>query len=213
MLGPEGQPKNIECESGVQGIHAAAARLEQLKVEAGLGLDAASERWTVAYWLQQWLTTEVKPTLRPRTHEQYASVCKGHLVPALRHKRLRALTPTDVRAYMEGKLEAKLSARTVGNHHIILRRALEIAFRYGYVEKNVARLVSAPRAGRYRVEPLTPDEMRTFLKVSKGHSMEALFVLLSATGMRIGEALGLSWKHIDLDGARFASSTRSTERR
>lgn len=43
--------------------------------------------------------------------------------------------------------------------------------------------------------------MRAFLKVSSEHSLGALFVLLSATGLRVGEALGLSWKHIDLDGA------------
>lgn len=178
---------------------AAAARLEQLKLEAGLGLDVASERWTITYWLEQWLITEVRPTLRPRTYEQYASVCRGHLIPALGHKRLRALTPTDVRAYLQAKLGTNLSARTVGNHHIVLRRALEIAYRYGYVEKNVARLVSAPRATRYRSEPLTIAEMKRFLAASRGHPREALFVLLGATGMRIGEALGLTWKHVDLE--------------
>jgi len=177
---------------------AAIAQMEQLKVKAGLGLDAESERWTVEHWLKSWLDTEVRPTLRPRTHEQYASVCNGHLIPALGYRRVRSLTPTDVRAYMQGKLEAGLSARTVGNHHIILRRALEIAFRYGYVEKNVARLVSAPRARRYKLEPLTPEEMKRFLAACKGHSLEPVFVALGATGMRIGEALGLSWSHIDL---------------
>ena len=180
---------------------AAATRLEKMKADAGIGLDAASERWTVANWLQRWLDTEVKPTLRPRTHEQYASVCKGHLIPAIGHRKLRALTPTDVRAYMQTKLASNLSARTVGNHHIILRRALEIAFRYGYVEKNVARLVSAPRFSRYKAEPLAPGEMKKFLAVCKGHRREALFVILSASGMRIGEALGLSWKHIDLEAS------------
>src|SRR5690606_25826436 len=99
--------------------------------------------------------------------------------------------------YLQAKLGTNLSARTVGNHHIVLRRALEIAYRYGYVEKNVARLVSAPRATRYRSEPLTIAEMKRFLAASRGHPREALFVLLGATGMRIGEALGLTWKHVD----------------
>lgn len=92
---------------------AAVTRLGALKADAGLGLDAASERWTIADWLQRWLDTEVKPTLRPRTHEQYAQVCRKHLIPSLGHLKLRALTPTDVRTYMQTKLEAKLSTRTV----------------------------------------------------------------------------------------------------
>lgn len=198
-LGYRAGGKRYRRRSIVPTQTAATARLEKMRAEAGLGLDAASERWTVGDWLQRWLDTEVKPLLRPRTHEQYASVCRGHLIPALGHRKLRTLTPTDVRAYMQSKLEAKLSARTVGNHHIILRRALEIAFRYGYVEKNVARLVSAPRSRRYKVEPLTSEEMKQFLAACQGHPLNPLFVVLSATGMRIGEALGLSWKHIDLE--------------
>lgn len=178
---------------------AAISELERLKAQAGLGLDIEAEQWTLEYWLKRWLDTEVRPMLRPRTHEQYASVCYGHLIPTLGHRRLRSLTPTDVRAYMQAKTEGGLSARTVANHHIILRRALEIAFRYGYVEKNVARLVSAPRAPRFKAEPLTPDEMKRFLATCHGHPLEPVFVVLGATGMRIGEALGLSWKHVDLD--------------
>lgn len=198
-LGYRAGGKRYRRRSIVPTMAAATARLEKMRTEAGLGLDADSERWTVGEWLQRWLDTEVKMTLRPRTHEQYASVCKGHLIPAVGHRKLRALTPTDVRAYMQMKLDAELSPRTVANHHIILRRALEIAFRYGYVEKNVARLVSAPRSKRYKVEPLTPEEMKKFMATCQGHSLSALFVALSATGMRIGEALGLSWKHIDLE--------------
>ncbi len=58
---------------------------------------------------------------------------------------------------MQAKTEGGLSARTLANHRIILRRAPEIPFRYGYVEKNVASLVSAP-ATRVKAEPLTPEE-------------------------------------------------------
>lgn len=41
--------------------------------------------------------------------------------------------------------------------------------------------------------------MKKFLATCQGHPLNALFVALSATGMRVGEALGLSWKHIDLE--------------
>lgn len=177
----------------------AVAKLAELKAAEGTALDAASEHWTVREWLQIWLETEVKPTLRARTHEQYGQVVRKHLVPSLGHRNLRQLTPTDVRVYMQRKLESGLSARTVGNHHIVLRRALEIAYRYGYVEKNVARLVSAPRIVRYEAQTMSPAEMRVFLAACQGHPFEALFVLLSATGVRIGEALGLTWRHVDLE--------------
>lgn len=41
--------------------------------------------------------------------------------------------------------------------------------------------------------------MQRFLAQCCGHEFEPLFVTLSATGMRIGEALGVSWKRVDLE--------------
>ncbi len=41
--------------------------------------------------------------------------------------------------------------------------------------------------------------MRWFLAACNEHPLEFVFVVLGATGMRIGEALGLRWKHVDLD--------------
>lgn len=178
---------------------AAAAALKEMGAEEEQGLNPDASRWTVADWLQRWIETEVTATVRPRTQEQYASVVNGHLIPALGNVPLRKLTASDIRAYMKGKLDGGLAARTVGNHHIILRRALEIATRYQYIERNPARLVSSPRYQRYKAQPLTPEEMRQFLGACEGHRLQALFLLSAATGMRIGEVLGLTWEAVDLD--------------
>jgi len=175
-------------------------RLKRLREEVEKGLSPDHAKTTIGDWLEQWLRDAAPASARPRTLLAYASVVRTHLVPALGHKRLRALSPDDISDYMNRKTAAGLKPRTVTNHHIVLRRALEIATRYGYVEKNVARLVSPPRADRFESTPLTPDEARQFLKAAEGHPLEALFLLATASGLRQAEVLGLTWQAIDFDG-------------
>ena len=154
---------------------------------------------TVGEWLKRWLAQEAKASVRPRTFEAYRANVEHHLVPALGHIRLRKLTPVDVSHYLQAKVDSGLSPQTVRNQHIALRRSLEIATRYGYVGRNVARLVSSPRTEQTEVHPLTRDEARQLLAAAIGHPMEALIVLAASTGMRRSELLGLTWDRVDLD--------------
>ena len=178
----------------------AAERLELLKREVNAGLSGEAARWTVADWLERWVKDEAAATVRPRTLAVYEQILRTHLIPALGHHRLKKLEPSHIRAYFLMKMTAGLKPRTIGNHHIVLRRALEIATRYQYIERNVARLVSPPRAERYEAQPLGQEEIGKFLHAARGHSLEALFIVAASTGMRQGEVLGLAWPQVDLDG-------------
>ena len=57
--------------------------------------------------------------------------------------------------------------------------------------RNVAggRLVTLPRATKRAIQPLDPDQARTFLSAISGHRLEALFTVAVALGLRLGEAL------------------------
>jgi integrase len=50
---------------------------------------------------------------------------------------------------------------------------------------------------------LTLEELLQLFEAAKGGRMYALFVLLGTSGMRLGEALGLRWEDVDLDGGRL----------
>ncbi|MPZ99500.1 MAG: tyrosine-type recombinase/integrase [Dehalococcoidia bacterium] len=177
----------------------AASRIAQVRREVDAGLNPQAGKLTVGAWLDTWLRDEAAPTVRPRTLVQYQTIVRLHLRPALGHIKLRALTPSQIRKYEADKVAGGLSPRSVQNHHIVLRRALEVATRYQYVDRNVARLVSAPRAERHESRPLTRDEATRLLTAAAGHPLEALFVLAASTGMRRAEVLGLTWQHVDLD--------------
>ena len=57
-----------------------------------------------------------------------------------------------------------------------------------------------PRIGDSTRRAMTADEARSLLEASADHRLGTLFTLLLETGLRRGEALGLRWDDVDLDG-------------
>ncbi len=167
-------------------------------------MPVADERLTVKAFLTRWLEDAAQPSLRGTTYASYRGVVNGHLIPALGHVALVKLTAPDVLKYQKTKLVSGLSARTVTYHRAILRRALSDAVKWELAHKNAAALASPPRAVRHEVSPFTPDEARAFLSKIPGNRLEALYVMAMGTGMRQGELLGLTWKHVDLDSGTAA---------
>jgi integrase len=67
------------------------------------------------------------------------------------------------------------------------------------VARNLATLVSAPKAPRAEIQPFTPEQARRFLVAIEGDRLEALYSVTLAVGLREGEAFGLRWTDVDLD--------------
>jgi integrase len=59
-------------------------------------------------------------------------------------------------------------------------------------------LIEVPRHRAREIQPLTDEQARALLDEVKGDRLEALVSVALALGLRIGEALGLVWQHIDL---------------
>jgi len=60
-------------------------------------------------------------------------------------------------------------------------------------------MVKKPRRRRKERLTLTPEQANAFLDAARGDRLYALFVVALATGMRMGEMLGLRWRDVDLD--------------
>ena len=175
------------------------------------GIPLSDDAVTVKAFLVRWLEESARPGLRPRTYESYSMIVRKHLVPALGDYRLSKLTPDAVQAYINRKLEGGLSPRTVEYQHSVLRRALGQANRWDLVGRNVATLVSPPRVKRPELRPLTPTQARTLLDRIKGDRLEGLLNVALALGLRQSEALGLTWRDVDLEGG-WLSVRRTLQR-
>ncbi len=173
----------------------------------GEGTYISRDPQTVSEWIDRWLAS-MAPKVRPSTLRDYR-VGLARVKERLGNVRLQELRPLDIEEMYAGLLEnghrfgGALAPKTVRNLHIALRRSLADAERFGLVSRNVATLVKAPSVTRREFTVWTADDVRTFLASVSDDRLNALYRVLIATGMRRGEALGLRWSSVDLDGRRL----------
>jgi integrase len=183
-----------------------ARRLNDALKRQGEGLPASESRQRLGPYLKAWLTA-TETTVRPTTWKNDAARVHNHIVPVLGRIAVSELTPGDLEAFFRHKLAEGLSPQTVLHLRGILRRALQRAVKHGLVVRNVAQLAEPPELIRTRRPDFyDPDEARAFLRGSEGDRLEALWVLLMTSGLRRGEALGLTWADVDLEAGTYRVS-------
>jgi len=174
------------------------AKLADLQQKSRSGMPAISGQVTVAAYLDEWLESVARHSVRPSTFYSYRLYVRDHLIPALGRKRLTRLSPSDVRGFIQSKSAAGLAPATVKQMHAILRAALQHAVREDLVARNVAKLVVVSSPSQPEVVPLSVEEARALLSVAGGTRLYALWAVALAVGLRRGEALGLRWMDVDL---------------
>jgi integrase len=101
---------------------------------------------------------------------------------------------------------------TIAACHQILRCALKMAVRLGWVGRNVIDAVTRPRY-EPKVKPVwSQEQLARFLHEAQGYEQNVYgpnWLTLAQTGMRRGEALGLRWSDADLEsGTLHVAQTR-----
>ncbi len=158
-------------------------------------------------YLKGWLEDSVRASVRPTTFSRYESLVRLHINPGLGGTRLLKLTPTKVQALYRERLDSGCSPRTVQYVHVTLHKALDQAIKWQMVSANVTEAVTVPRVTKEEVRPLSPAQVKVFLKAVRGERLEPMFTLAVTTGMRQGELLGLKWEDVDLDASRTSETT------
>jgi integrase len=163
-------------------------------------------RITVGEYLKQWSENYAVLHTSPRTCEGYNAIVHNHVIPALGAIPLRELRPQHLEDYYTHKLiggrkdgKGGLSSRTVLHHHRVLSEALKHAVKTGLLSRNVAELVTPPRATRPNITTLASEDIPRFLEAASKSPHYVLFVTALSTGMRLAEILGLRWCDVDFD--------------
>ncbi len=171
-------------------------------------------RQTLGEYVGEWLAA-TEATVRPSTGYSYTRNLGLHVLPYLGSVPLASLDAGDLnglyaRLLIEGRKDhagGGLSPRSVRYVHTIVHRALKDAVRWGRLTRNAADAADPPRAsssGRPELVTWSAAELRAFLDGVRGDRLYPAYLLLATTGMRRGEALGLRWSDLDLDGRRAA---------
>ncbi len=172
---------------------------------------------TVKQWFETWLT-DYMAAVKPLTVQQYRSMSETHIYPALGSVKLCKLTAPQLQKFYnqlakEGKTARKknpqtgkmeiiktgepLSSKSIRNIHGIMSKALNTAVQQGVIRENVCKRVTIPKVIQEEVQPLTEEQQRAFFDTIQGHDFKNLFTVMMFTGLREGEAVGLTWDCID----------------
>lgn len=164
----------------------------------GLPVEGVSTAMTVARWATEWLkirTTE----LRPGTLTQYRSSITGHVIPAIGHRRLEALTPADLRAVSNAIADKGLTTTTARLAHHTLRKMLRDAVSEGHQVPLRVLTFKPPKAAESPRDAIPPADALAILKVAVGEPDGSRWVAALLQGMRQAERLGLTRSMVDFD--------------
>jgi integrase len=160
---------------------------------------------TVDVLLDRWLAS--RNDVREVTRQGYRDV----LVPVRHHlgdHLVAGLATSDVLDLVDwmlsrgGRRGQPLSPRSVAATLGALSQALDLALREETVTVNVARAVERPRQAPRQEASWTQDDVLHFREYA-AHDRLAAAWLLSLTGLRRAEVLGLRWQDVDVTGGRL----------
>jgi integrase len=190
--------------------------MTRLLGDAQRGSYVQPDKLTLSEWVEKrWLPSL---SVRESTKHSYARNLRTHVLPRLGSVHLQKITPSDLNTLYRSlssdgnkghRMGEGLSPRTVRYVHTIIGRTLGDAVLENLLTVNPAQRATPPRA-REATEAAPPmvtwsgPQLARFLEATAADRYGPAFYFLATSGMRRGEALGLTWEDVDLDAARIS---------
>jgi integrase len=161
-------------------------------VNRGQYVDPAHGRRTFGEYANEWIAMQV---FRDQTRERVESNVRVHMLPTFKSRQLASIRPSDVQTWVRG-----LSETHAPNSVRIIYRQLASIFRAavndGLLASSPCRGVKLPKVSRSQVVPLPTDQVRALVDHAPEY-LQALMLTIAGSGLRQGEALGLTVDRID----------------
>jgi integrase len=193
------------------GLREARAARADVVSKLARGERVAPSKLTLAEIAETWLDAQEKKLdkpdakLRRTTYERYATLVRLHILPCLGERRITSIDEDDVVALIAEMQAKNLRGATIRKALMVLGRILGNAERRGKIPLNpVSRLQreERPAIEKRDLRILEREEIAKLLDATPA-IYRALIALSIFTGLRQGEALGLTWADVDLKGARL----------
>lgn len=152
-------------------------------------------------WLHGRASSRVKlGRLAETTWAIYERDLRNHLLPALADVPLQGLDSHTLTSLYTAMAD-HLASSTIANIHGLAHRILEDAVNDGLLDVNPAGRAVKPRIRDTEQPTWTPEQVARFLGHVHDQDLDwhALFALIATTGIRRGEAIGLTWAAVNLD--------------
>jgi integrase len=177
----------------------AEAHLRRLLTEVADGTYEGPKKKATTFgeWATIWLKGK-ESSVKPSTWASYEQTYRTHILPFFEDQPIRRISPRDVQSWVTKMTDKGLAPATVARCYRYLRACLKQAEAWGDIEKCPCRKIDLPRQEHKELEFLQPDEFKRLLEEFK--EPERTFIaVLAYTGLRLGEAQGLAWKHVNFE--------------
>ena len=131
--------------------------------------------------------------------------------PAVGGYKLKDLRNDMVQRLINSLDERGIAIDTIRKTRWAIHAAITQAIENGLLAKNVADKVTLPLRKREEARVLSVEEQDKFVAFAKKAYHGPIFLLILGTGLRIGEAMGLTWDDIDLEGQMLTVSRTHIE--
>ena len=179
-------------------------KISKVSTELDEGIYLEPSKLSLSDWLDIWLK-EYTFDKKYSTVKGYKAQIKKHIRPGLGKYNLSQINPMLLQRFFnnlslpddEGNV---LSPKSIKNVHIILSGILQQAVENEMIAKNPCKKVKLPKVFKKNIVPLTDDQVKEFLKiVSTDEIYGTLLKVIVFTGLRLGEAMGLTWDCVDFE--------------
>ena len=200
---PDGTIKREQRSKTFVGLSERAARaafqpiLDAVNKASGAVAPVPKSAATLNRLIDEW-HEQIAVNLKPSTRKAAESHLRCHIVPSLGDCALSQLTAKRLQAFVRGMSNGKRTRKTIENILLTLSSILSTGRDWGYdVPKVTLSGLSLPQdTPRERVHSFNRDEMRSIIR-SATEPLSTICLILSLTGMRIGEVLALRREHLD----------------
>ena len=185
-----------------------AEKAETAKKEAGDNYEVAEKKLTVKQLAE--VFKKDGESYAPKTYQEREYILRLYIVPELGHLKLKSLKNIHIREFYDKVIGTNGGGIKKLEHvHKILNKMLnwavenEIAIPRNPISKGLIKSIKHT-AGRSKREEhqeleLSYEDAVLLLKEVAGKPGEIIFHLQMLHGLRIGEALGMTWENIDLE--------------
>jgi len=171
------------------------AKYTELKYKHIRGHDI-NQNPTMEEYMIQWYNAYKKGEGAIKTQKMYQNCINNHINPVFGHKKLKDIKSSEIQSFLKN---IKGSKSLVHKVRITLNQIFKAAIADKLIDFNPVINTKIIVQDKPKRECLSPVQRELMLHILEKERIYPLVYTLLYTGMRMGEALALTWKDVDLE--------------
>ncbi|MFZ7120735.1 MAG: tyrosine-type recombinase/integrase [Eubacteriaceae bacterium] len=161
---------------------------------------------TLEQFINKWMQDYGEKNLSLKTQSTYMGMLDKRIIPSIGHLQLNKLKPLHIVEFINEMYRVRLddkkkpiSDKTVYNHYRLLNTILNAAVRWRLLDVNPVTNVDPPKYKKAEAKYYTAEDIQLmFNKLQETPLKYQVSIILAiATGLRLGELVGLKWENIN----------------